>query len=103
MRAYGRDSEVLIDRDMEATTHALPADRGLASPLLSLFKNGLLYNFLPGRVCTPADLSTEPIWRAVARRLGEWHARLPLSGIEAKEIISKNLSFARPSMLYHLR
>lgn len=78
LRAYGRDSEVLIDRDTEATTHALLAERDLAAPLLARFNNGLLYQFLPGRVCTPQDLLMEPVWRAVAVRLGEWHARLPL-------------------------
>ena len=78
LRAYGRDSEVLVDRDTEATTHALLAERALASPLLARFTNGLLYRFLPGHVCTPQDLLKEPVWRAVAIRLGEWHARLPL-------------------------
>lgn len=84
MRAYGRDSEVLIDRDTEATTYALLAERELASPLLARFNNGLLYGFLPGRVCTPQHLLKEPIWRAVAVRLGEWHARLPLPGSKVK-------------------
>jgi ethanolamine kinase len=78
LRAYGNDSDILIDRDMEATTHTLLAERGLAAPLLARFKNGLLYKFMPGRVCTPQDLIKEPVWRAVAAQLGEWHARLPL-------------------------
>jgi len=84
LRAYRRDSEILIDRDTEATTHALLAERGLAPPLLARFNNGLLYGFLPGRVCTPRDLLKEPVWRAVAVRLGEWHARLPLPNSKVK-------------------
>ena len=83
LRAYGNDSDILIDRDMEANTHALSAQRGLAAPLLARFQNGLLYNFVPGRACTPQDLVKEPVWRAIAARLGEWHARMPLPGSKA--------------------
>ncbi|KAL9099508.1 MAG: hypothetical protein Q9163_005004 [Psora crenata] len=78
LRVYGKNLEVLVDRDTEAKTYALLAERALAPPLLVRFNNGLLYAFLPGRVCTPQDLLKEPVWRAVAVRLGEWHARLPL-------------------------
>ena len=63
---------------MEAHTHALLTRHKLAAPLLARFENGLLYRFAPGRVCKPKDLSEESVWRAVAARLGEWHALLPL-------------------------
>ncbi len=85
LRAYGKDSDVLVDRDMEAATHALLAAWGLAAPLLARFRNGLLYGYTPGRVCTPQDLQKETVWRAVAARLGEWHARLPLPLLDAVE------------------
>ena len=78
LRAHGEDSDVLIDWEMEVTTHQLLSERGLAAPLLARFANGLLYKFLPGHVCTAWDLQREPVWRAVAARLGEWHAKLPL-------------------------
>ena len=78
LRAYGNDSDILIDRDMEAATHALLAERDLAAPLLARFQNGLLYSFLPGCACTSQDLVKEPVWRAIAARLGKWHALLPL-------------------------
>ena len=45
---------------------------------MARFHNGLLYRFIPGTVCTPADLTREPVWRGVARRLAEWHATLPV-------------------------
>ncbi|KAK5212532.1 hypothetical protein LTR47_010224 [Exophiala xenobiotica] len=82
LRAYGNNTDILIDRDREAKTHALCAERGLAPPLLARFKNGLLYRYIPGQVCTPQDLIQEPIWRAVARKLGKWHAQLPVSELE---------------------
>ena len=78
LRAYGNGSDILVDRDMEAHTHTLLTRQGLAAPLLARFQNGLLYRFTPGRVCTAQDLGRESTWRAVAAKLGEWHARLPL-------------------------
>ena len=57
------------------------AERGLAPPLLARFNNGLLYRYIIGKVCTPQDLINEPVWRAVAKRLGEWHARLPINSV----------------------
>jgi ethanolamine kinase len=83
LRAYGNNTEILIDRDREAKSHSLCADHGLAPPLLARFRNGLLYRYIIGQVCTPTDLISEPVWRAVARRLGEWHARLPVAAIVA--------------------
>ena len=29
-------------------------------------------------MCSPADLTKEPVWRGVARRLAQWHATLPI-------------------------
>ena len=37
-----------------------------------------MYRFIPGRVCTYPDLTKEPIYKAIAKRLGEWHAVLPV-------------------------
>jgi ethanolamine kinase len=85
MRAYGNNTDILIDRDREATSHLVCAKNGLAPPLLARFRNGLLYRFIPGEVCTPKDLGTEQTWRAVARRLGQWHAKLPISAISTTE------------------
>ncbi|KAL1983879.1 hypothetical protein VTN96DRAFT_9803 [Rasamsonia emersonii] len=78
MRAYGNHTEILIDRERETRSHALLAQRGLAPPLLARFKNGLLYRFIRGHVTSPRDLVQPAVWRAVARRLGQWHAVLPV-------------------------
>lgn len=51
----------------------------MAPPLLARFKNGLLYRFIRGRVTTPDDLTRQAVWRGVARRLGQWHAILPIN------------------------
>ena len=78
LRAYGRDSSILIDREMEAKVHDLLAEREIAAPLFARFDNGLQYGYVPGRICEPGDVRKEAMWRAVARRLGQWYGCLPL-------------------------
>lgn len=111
LRAYGKGTDVLIDRESkshikvlvdlaqrlsvytsltsslagETRSHSLLASRGLAPPLLAKFKNGLLYKFIAGDVCTPADLQRPEIYCAVARRLAQWHSTLPISAISSHE------------------
>ncbi|RPB24454.1 kinase-like protein [Terfezia boudieri ATCC MYA-4762] len=78
LRAYGRDTSILIDRERECTSHALLSSYGLAPALLARFNNGLLYRYVAGDVCTVNDLSERAIYLAVANRLGEWHGVLPV-------------------------
>lgn len=81
IRAYGSGTQVLIDRDRECASHSLLSSQKLAPQLLARFENGLMYRFIPGAVCSPADLRRKDVWRAVARLLAEWHARLPISAV----------------------
>lgn len=62
----------------ETASHSLLAQYNLAPPLLARFQNGLLYRFIRGQVCNPEDLRRVDVSRAIARRLGEWHARIPI-------------------------
>lgn len=84
MRAYGNNTDILIDRDREATSHLTCAKYGLAPSLLARFNNGLLYRYIPGDVCTPEDLINEEVWRPVARGLGHWHATLPIGAVSTQ-------------------
>lgn len=79
LRAYGNNTAVLIDREREARSHSQLANCGLAPDLLARFNNGLLYRFIEGSPCTPEDLRRHHVWPATARRLGQWHAILPVS------------------------
>ncbi|MCJ1226551.1 hypothetical protein MMC12_003203 [Toensbergia leucococca] len=87
LRAYGKGTEVLIDRERETTSHSLLSQHNLAPPLLARFANGLLYRFIRGKVCNPEDLTREAVWRGVARRLGEWHAVLPIVTTKEKSLV----------------
>lgn len=77
LRAYGQGTDLIIDRERETQNHELLSQHGLAPALLARFHNGMLYRFIRGAVTSPADLRREDIWRAVARRLAEWHAVVP--------------------------
>ncbi|KAL1953677.1 hypothetical protein VTO42DRAFT_2388 [Malbranchea cinnamomea] len=88
MRAYGNQTEIIIDREKETRSHALLASKGLAPPLLARFRNGLLYRFVRGQVATPDDLTRPPVWRGVARRLAEWHAVIPIKDNNSDSDIS---------------
>lgn len=83
MRAYGNGTDLIIDRESEAASHAMLAKRGMAPPLLGRFKNGLLYGYISGYVCKAEDFAEEPVSRGIARRIAEWHARIPISGISS--------------------
>ncbi|KAE8453772.1 hypothetical protein EG329_009284 [Mollisiaceae sp. DMI_Dod_QoI] len=77
LRAYGQGTDLIIDRERETQNHELLMQHGLAPVLLARFQNGMLYRFIRGAVTSPADLRRVEIWRAVARRLAEWHAVVP--------------------------
>ena len=96
IRAYGKGTDVLIDRERmalptrgglqvlancsagESQSHSLLYNNGLAPELLARFQNGLMYRFIRGQVCESSDLTRERIWRGVAHRLAEWHAIMPV-------------------------
>jgi ethanolamine kinase len=67
----------------ETRSHSLLARHGLAPSLYARFENGLLYKYIAGTVCAPADLRRPEVWRGIAQRLGEWHATLPISSISS--------------------
>jgi ethanolamine kinase len=77
LRAFGQGTDLIIDRERETQNHELLMQYGLAPALLARFHNGMLYKFIRGSVTSPADLRRQDIWRAVAKRLAEWHARVP--------------------------
>jgi ethanolamine kinase len=85
VRVYGANTDQLVDRNIEADVHSQLAELDLAAPLLARFQNGLLYRFIPGHVCSAHDLTQEVTWKAVAAKLGEWHARLSNPGSTSQE------------------
>lgn len=77
LRAYGHGTDLIIDRARETQNHELLSQHGLAPELLARFNNGMMYRFIRGSVTHPEDLRRPEIYRAVARRLAQWHATVP--------------------------
>lgn len=47
-----------------------------------------MYRFIRGHVSSSEDLTSEPVWRGVARRLGQWHATLPILSAGKSAVIA---------------
>lgn len=77
LRAYGKGTDLIIDRERETQNHELLMKFGLAPELLARFNNGMLYRYIKGDVTSPQDLRRDEVFHAVARRLAEWHAVVP--------------------------
>ncbi|KAI1826463.1 kinase-like protein [Xylaria intraflava] len=77
LRAYGHGTDVIIDRHRETQNHELLMKHGLAPKLLARFDNGIMYRYIEGKACQPADLRNPSIYLAVARRIAQWHATMP--------------------------
>lgn len=82
IRAYGKGTDTIIDRDREFATHLHLYSKGLAPQLFARFANGLVYAYLPGKAIEYQYLSEENVMAAVAKRLAEWHDRLEALTIE---------------------
>ncbi|RDL41988.1 Kinase-like protein [Venustampulla echinocandica] len=91
LRAYGKGTDLIIDRERETQNHELLMQHNLAPELLARFHNGMLYRFIRGAVTSPADFQTQDIWRAIARRLAEWHAVVPCIA-SAREALSTEIN-----------
>ena len=83
LRVYGFATDPAINRQMEHAVHAQLAEQQLAPPMFARIQNGVLQGFVPGRVCQCQDLRREEVWRPVARRFAQWHARLSRERLEA--------------------
>jgi len=77
LRAYGHGTDLIIDRHRETQNHELLMKYGLAPELIGRFDNGMMYRFIQGTVTQPEDLRKPVIYKAVARRLAQWHAVVP--------------------------
>ena len=86
VRAYGPETDRVIDRERENRLFARLSARGFAPAYLARFENGRVEGFLPGtRALEPHELGA-PRWQgSVARRLAELHAmdRCALLGEES--------------------
>lgn len=67
-RSYGKNTELLINRERELANHTLLFSLGLAPAVLGRFDNGYAYEFAPGKSCSPAQVSDPKISSIIARK-----------------------------------
>ncbi|KAF9425825.1 hypothetical protein BGZ76_003056 [Entomortierella beljakovae] len=80
VRAYGKKSEVIIDRRQEILNMITLSNLGLAPPLFGKFKNGLAYGCIPGKVYQVSDMRDPHKMELIARKLGIWHSTIKIPG-----------------------
>lgn len=80
VRVYGAASETMIYREREMRNFVSLNLCGYAPRLLKRFENGLLYEFVPGRVLSKTEMSDPTYARAVAKLLASWHRDMPING-----------------------
>lgn len=89
IRAYGKGTSAIIDRDREVSTHMHLHSVGLAPPLYARFGNGLVYAYMPGKAVNYQYLSDPTVARAIARRISQWHRKLNPAAIESLIVAQK--------------
>ncbi|XP_067639223.1 ethanolamine kinase-like [Eurosta solidaginis] len=76
VRVYGNKTDLLIDRKAETRNIQLLQTYGFAPTLFATFKNGLVYDFVPGVTLNPLSVLDPAIWPLVATRMAEMHRRV---------------------------
>ena len=78
VRIYGNKTDLLIDRNAEKVNIAFLHKHGLAPKLHATFRNGLVYEFVPGCPLNCDNVLQPKIWKLVAANMAKMH-KLPLS------------------------
>ncbi|KAH8316836.1 hypothetical protein KR074_011119 [Drosophila pseudoananassae] len=80
VRIYGNKTDLLIDRKAETQNFLLLHTYGLAPSLYATFKNGLVYEYVPGTTLNTESVLGPEIWPLVARRMAEMHRKVKKTG-----------------------
>ncbi|KAH8551020.1 kinase-like domain-containing protein [Umbelopsis sp. PMI_123] len=79
VRAYGKGSELIIDRKQELMNIITLSAQNLCPPLYARFKNGLVYGYIEGAVSTVEDMFDAEKAKMIATKLARWHKVQPLA------------------------
>ncbi|KAG0292317.1 Ethanolamine kinase 1 [Dissophora globulifera] len=86
VRAYGKKSEVIIDRKQEIMNMIILSKLGLCPPLFGKFRNGLAYGCIPGKVFSVADMRDPHKMDLVARKAAIWHGTVSIPGEHSSKL-----------------
>lgn len=70
---YGNKTDLLIDRKAETRNIILLHSFGFAPSLYATFKNGLVYDFVPGVTLNTESVLRPQVWSLVAQRMADMH------------------------------
>ncbi|XP_075159359.1 ethanolamine kinase 1 [Haematobia irritans] len=73
VRVYGNKTDLLIDRKAETRNILLLHTYGFAPTLYATFKNGLVYDFVPGVTLNTDSVHHPDVWSLVAQRMADMH------------------------------
>lgn len=82
VRVYGNKTDLLIDRNAEKLNIVFLHQHGLAPQLYATFKNGLVYEFVPGVTLNTNSVFEPKIWPLVAKNMARMH-KVPLNAKES--------------------
>ncbi|KAJ2260893.1 hypothetical protein GGI01_002679 [Coemansia sp. RSA 376] len=85
VRAYGKRTEVIIDRNQELINMAGLTRLGMCPELYARFDNGLVYGYIPGTVAKPEEMGSELWAPLIAKRLAEW-SKVKLPGDHSPQL-----------------
>ncbi|UJR08856.1 hypothetical protein I4U23_013111 [Adineta vaga] len=71
IRTYGKNSDLIVDRQIEIQTMVKLSQYHMANEILCTFNNGLLYTFLPGEQISMDDDNIDFL---VATKLAQYHS-----------------------------
>ncbi|CAJ0575693.1 unnamed protein product, partial [Mesorhabditis spiculigera] len=72
-RVFGKNTEKIIDRRHELESWAVLAEKGLAAPLLGLFKNGIVCGYLPGKTLDVKLVRKPEMQTKIAEAMAKMH------------------------------
>ncbi|KAJ1783333.1 hypothetical protein LPJ59_006609, partial [Coemansia sp. RSA 2399] len=86
IRAYGKNTDFIIDRNSELLNMIGLARLGMCPPVYARFDNGLMYGFIPGTVAKPEEMGNDLWAPLIARKLAEW-SQINLPGSHAPQLL----------------
>ncbi|KAI9501318.1 hypothetical protein GGI25_004101 [Coemansia spiralis] len=72
IRAYGKRTEVIIDRSKELLNMAGLAHLGMCPPIYARFENGLVYGFISGTVAKSEEMGSDLWAPLIAQAVARW-------------------------------
>lgn len=93
IRVYGNKTDLLIDRDAEKKNIEILFKYGYAPRLYATFKNGLVYEYVPGVTLTDQTVIQPTIWPLIAKRMAQMHRNVNVEYNTTKEpMLSKTVT-----------